>query len=121
MIDVITDRRNRRQFVRELVAQGNLLACCAINVAETYAGMLPDEEPRTRQFLESLEYYPISRETARLAGLLKFEHRKKGIRLSTTDVTIAAVAIQHHLVLLTDNVKDFPMKQIMLYPLPKGR
>ena len=57
---------------------------------------------------------------ARLAGLLKYEHRKKGITLSTTDVTIAAVAIQHHLMLLTDNIKDFPMKEVVLYPLPKG-
>jgi len=38
--------------------------------------------------------------------------------LSTTDVTIAAVALAHHLILLTDNVKDFPMKEIVLYPLP---
>ena len=120
IIDVITDRKNRRQFVRELVAQGNVLACCAINVTEVYAGMRPAEEPPTRQFLESLEYYPISSQTAQMAGLLKYEYRKKGITLSTTDVTIAAVAIQNRVPLLTDNVKHFPMKEVVLYPLPKG-
>src|SRR5258708_16677446 len=92
IIDVINDRKGRRELLRGLIEQGNVLVCCAINVTEIYAGMLPKEEARTRQFLESLEYYPITREAARLAGLLKYEHRRKGITLSTTDVTIAAVA-----------------------------
>jgi predicted nucleic acid-binding protein len=39
--------------------------------------------------------------------------------LATTDVTIAAVALYHHLTLITDNLKHYPMKELNLYPLPR--
>jgi len=55
---------------------------------------------------------------ARLAGLLKRDHARKGKVLTVSDATVAAVAIAHELTLLTDNVKDFPMKELDLYPLP---
>ena len=48
LIDAINDRKGRRLFLRGLVEQGNILACCAINVAEVYAGMRPKEEERWR-------------------------------------------------------------------------
>lgn len=38
--------------------------------------------------------------------------------LTIADLTIAAVAIVHELTLLTDNVEDFPMKELNLDPLP---
>jgi len=31
---------------------------------------------------------------------------------------IAAIALHHRLILLTDNVKHFPMKDLVLYPMP---
>jgi predicted nucleic acid-binding protein len=49
---------------------------------------------------------------------LKREHARKGATLSLTDCLIAAVAIHNQLTLMTDNVKHFPMKQLVLYPLP---
>jgi len=55
---------------------------------------------------------------ARLAGLLKRDYGRKGTTLSVADTTIAAVALVHELTLMTDNVKDFPMKDLSLYPLP---
>jgi predicted nucleic acid-binding protein len=38
--------------------------------------------------------------------------------VTIADATIAAVALSHELTLMTDNVKDFPMKELVLYPLP---
>jgi len=35
-------------------------------------------------------------------------------------VTIAAVALYHELTLITDATKYYPMKELNLYPLPKG-
>ena len=55
---------------------------------------------------------------ARLAGELKRGFGKKGTTLSVSDTLIAAVAIQYQLSLITDNVRDFPMKELTLYPLP---
>jgi predicted nucleic acid-binding protein len=103
----------------ELLNDGHLLACCPINVTEVYAGLRPKEEVATEAFLASLQYFPITVAAARSAGELKREHRRKGITLNLGDVIIAAVALSNQLILLTDNVKDFPMKELSLYPLPK--
>ena len=37
--------------------------------------------------------------------------------MTVADATIAAVAIYHGIPLITDNVKDFPMKELQLYSL----
>ena len=54
---------------------------------------------------------------ARLAGLLKRDLARKGTTVTVADATIAAVALVHELTLMTDNVKDFPMNELRLYPL----
>ncbi len=118
IIDAINNKKNRRAFLRELLEQGNVLACCPINVTEVYAGMRPAEERTTNAFLETLHYLPITWPVARLAGLTKRDYSKKGITLATTDVTIAAVALHNQFSLITDNIKHYPMKNLSLYPLP---
>ena len=118
IIDALNNKRGRRDLLLDLLRQGHLLACCAINVAEVFAGLRPKEEKTTEEFLRSLEYYHITWPVARLAGLLKRDRGKKGIMVSIADATIAAVAIANELPLLTDNVKDFQMKDLTLYPLP---
>jgi predicted nucleic acid-binding protein len=118
IIDAINDRHNRRQLLRDLLKAGNSLACCPVNVAEIYAGVRPAEEQNTQAFLSTLDYYPISFAIARLSGELKRDFSKKGKTLTLTDTLIAATALHHQLPLLTDNTKDFPMKELTLYPLP---
>jgi predicted nucleic acid-binding protein len=118
IIDTINGKRSRGQLLEGLVQQDHLLACCSINVIEVYAGLRLHEENRTMELLQSLQYYAVTFPVARLAGLLKRDFSRKGISLATTDVTIAAVAIHHHLTLLTDNLKHYPMKELSLYPLP---
>lgn len=120
IIDAINGKRNRNQILQELLGQGHLLACCPLNVTEVYAGMRAHEETRTLDLLESLQYYPLIWAIARLAGELKRGYARKGTTLATTDVTIAAVALYHHLTLITDNRKHYPMKELNLYPLPSA-
>lgn len=118
IIDVLNGKRNRDVLLKGLLSQGDLLACCAINISEVYAGMRPKEEPQTEAFLQSLEYYDITWNVAKLSGLLKRDYAKKGATLSLTDTTIAAVALKYKLILITDNVKHYPMPQLKIYPLP---
>lgn len=118
IIDALNNKRGRRDFLLNIVKQGNLLACCSINVTEIYAGTRPKEEQTTEQFLRSLEYYHTTWAVARLAGLLKRDLGRKGTTITVADATIAAVALAHELILMTGNVKDFPMKDLILYPLP---
>ena len=118
IIDALNGKRGRRDLLLGLVKQGHLLACCSINVSEVYAGMRQKEEAATEEFLRSLEYYHLTWPVARLAGLLKRDYGRKGRTLTIADATIAAVALAHELTLMTDNIKDFPMKELVLYPLP---
>jgi predicted nucleic acid-binding protein len=120
ILDALNGKRGRRDLLLGLLKQGNLLACCPINVSEVYAGLRPKEETVTEEFLRSLEYYHITWPVARLGGLLKRDYARKGVALNLTDATIAAVAIVNELALLTDNVKDFPMKELTLYHLPSA-
>jgi len=118
IIDVLNGKRNRDALLKGLLSQGDLLACCAVNVSEVYAGMRPKEEAKTEALLQSLEYYEISWNMAKQAGLLKRDYSKKGQTLSLPDTIIAAVALEYNLTLITDNVKHYPMPQLKLYPLP---
>jgi predicted nucleic acid-binding protein len=118
IIDVLNGKRDREALLKGLLSQGDLLACCAVNVSEVYAGMRPKEETKTEALLQSLDYYEINWEVAKRAGLLKRDYSKKGQTLSLTDTTIAAVALEYNLTLITDNVKHYPMPQLKFYPLP---
>jgi len=118
IIDVLNNKRNRPAGLRDLLNAGHLLACCAINVTEVYTGLRPGEEKVTEEFLSSLQYFPVSHAAAKMAGLLKRDYARKGVTLNLGDVTIAAVALQHKLALLTDNLKDFPMKDLSIGAMP---
>ncbi len=118
IIGALNDKRNRRFILLDLLKQGHVLACCPINVSEVYAVVRPKEELETETFLRSLKYYDITWPIARAAGLLKRDYASRGKTLTLADATIAAVAIQHNLTLLTDNIRDFPMKELTIYPLP---
>jgi predicted nucleic acid-binding protein len=115
IIDVVNNKRGRPELLVGLVRQGHLLACCPINVTEVYAGMRPKEEAATEEFLRSLEFYHLTWPVARLAGLLKRDYSRKGITVTVADATIAAVALVHELTLMTDNIKDFPMRELTLF------
>lgn len=118
IIDVLNGKRERKELLRSLLDVGNTVGCCSINVTEIYAGMLPKEEAATERLLRSLEYYEVAWEVAQLAGVLKRDYARKGMTLSVTDVTIAAVALTSHLTLMTDNTKHYPMPQLKLHPMP---
>lgn len=118
IIDALNNKQGRRSLLLDLLGQGHLLGCCSINISEVYAGVRPKEEATTEEFLLSLQYFDVTWPIARLAGLLKRDYARKGKTLTIADATIAAVAIHHQLTLLTDNVRDFPMKELAIYPLP---
>jgi len=115
IIDAINDKRNWNASLIGLVERGHTLACCAINIAEVYAGVRPKEEQKTGALLHSLRLYPITFAVAELAGRLKRQYALQGKTLAITDTMLAAVAIHHQLRLITDNAKDFPMPEISLF------
>jgi predicted nucleic acid-binding protein len=75
-------------------------------------------EAKTERLLRSLKFYPVTWEIAKQAGELQNVWRRRNRTLSLPDTTIAAVALANDLTLVTGNVKDFPMPELRLYPLP---
>lgn len=118
LIDVLNDRRGRADLMERLILEQHTLACCAINVAEVYAGLRAPETQKTETLLRQLAYLPIRWEAARLAGELKRDWARQGMTLTLIDTTIAAVCLSEGLTLVTDNRKHFPMPELSLYPLP---
>jgi predicted nucleic acid-binding protein len=117
IVDAMNGRRNRRELLAGLLRHGNALTCCTINIIEVYTGMRPAEEAATAEFLGSLGYYEVTRPIARSAGRLRYDWARKGQTLSLADSTIAAVALAHGLMLMTDNNRHFPMQELQLYPM----
>ena len=112
IIDCLRGRKEVVEFLTELASEGLIVGCCAINIAEVYAGMRENERQVTRRFLDSLEYYEVTRNLAELAGEYKREYAVKGITLSLSDVIIAAVTISNNLTLVTDNLRHYPMPEL---------
>jgi predicted nucleic acid-binding protein len=119
LIDVLNRRNGRREFLRESVSRNDRFACCAVTVAEIYAGMRTTEARDTEELLNSLEYFDLGRGAAMRAGLLKGIWARKGVTLELPDVLIAAVAIEHDLAFATDNRKHYPMPELRLIDLPE--
>ena len=114
LIDALRLRRGRRQWLAELVRGGHTLSTSALNIAEIYAGMRPQEDARTKAFLNALPSYEITAGVAEMAGKLKKEWEQKGRTLTLADTIVAAVALKQKLALATDNRKDFPMPDLQL-------
>jgi predicted nucleic acid-binding protein len=118
IFDHLNGRAGRTEFLDRLLVEGHLLACCAVNITEVYAGLSARRGDQNRCFPQELEYLPVTPLIARQAGLLRGNWRTKGQALSFTDVSIAAVALSNATPLLTDNRKHFPMPGLELLPLP---
>lgn len=117
LIDISRGREPAVSRIRAMIASGDELAISAINVAEFYAGLPPEKRVLHERFISALRYWHITRPIAMAGGQYRYDFARAGRTLSTTDALIAAVARQHGAVLLTDNLKDFPMTDIVVQPM----
>ncbi|MEW6409203.1 MAG: type II toxin-antitoxin system VapC family toxin [Nitrospirota bacterium] len=115
IIDYLRDKSGVPELLERFSREGGLLCCSPVSIVEVYTGMKDKEKADTDEFLNSLECYEIDREIAKLAGELKREYSKKGITISTPDVLISAIAIKRNLILVTNNVRHFPVEGLMIY------
>ena len=117
LIDALRGRKDRRALLKEFVQAGHILATTSLNVAEVYAGMRANEEAATESFLNALECFELTASAGRLAGRLVSEWRQRGRTLELPDTVVAAICIEKDCVLVTDNRRDFPMREVKLYPI----
>ena len=117
LIDALRLRHRRRELLADLVQAGHTLATTALNVAEVYAGMRPEEAQRTEALLGVLDCYDLTGASGRRAGALKQQWARKGRTLALADMIVAAIALERGCILMTDNRKDFPMEELDKFDL----
>ena len=62
---------------------------------------------KIRAIEEALEMIPLGSESAQIFGSLKVQMERKGTRLDDFDLALAASALAHNLILVTNNVSHF--------------
>jgi predicted nucleic acid-binding protein len=117
-IDILRGKRGRRELIARHRLEGHSVAISVVSIAEIYAGLQPAQQAAAQPLFEAVEIIALDFATAKHGGQLRFQSARKGRALSLADALIAATALDHKLVLLTDNVKDFPMPELQIYPLP---
>ncbi len=100
---ILIDHFNNVEAATTFLAEhGSECAISAITRAEVLAGFTVRTEPLARELLDVFPHLPITSEIADLAASLRrSEHWK------LPDALQAAVAVQHGLVLVTRNTRDF--------------
>ena len=81
----------------------------AISRAEIFAGCHPAEQRKTERLLDSFPAVPVDASTADLAGQYVYRFARRGITLHLEDALIGATVVQEGLILVTRNVRHFPM------------
>jgi predicted nucleic acid-binding protein len=114
LIDFSKGFEPSRTKILDLIDAGQQLAVCCVSVAEFFTGLEPAERPPWRQFFGTLPYWDITPEAAEQAGVWRHEYRARGIQLSTTDALVAATAWEQHAILITNNIKHYPMPEVRL-------
>jgi len=118
LIDYLRGQSAVVDLLTALGGEGHQLGVCCINVAELYAGLSPQQQARANRLIDSLEFYDVSRETAKQAGRFRFDFARRGVILAVTDGLIAATATQEGATLITANIRDFPMEELQLLQQP---
>ena len=114
LVDYFRRRRIVIDLLERLEAQGHRLAVCAVGLAEVYSGFDAQQRMENDPVADRSLYYETTPAAAEEAGRYRYEFARMGIRLSATDSLIAAVAIANDAILVTNNVRDFPMDGIRM-------
>lgn len=103
-------------YVRNVLA-GEDLCVCAIVLAEFYTGVEMARLGVADDFLGTLRFLEASRRTGFLAGRYRYRFAQRGRTLAVADALITAVAYEWDATILTENLKDFPMDDVVVRSL----
>lgn len=117
LIDWLNGREPVPKRLEELSSRGEILAVNAISLTETYSGIVPSDLDRIESLLAAFEYWPIDSAVCKLAGAYRHEYASAGRKLAVADVILGAHALSEDATLITDNVRDFPMRRLKILNL----
>jgi tRNA(fMet)-specific endonuclease VapC len=117
LIDFSKGREPAFSLIHRFIQNNDELGVSPVNVAEFYSGLAASQHHVWDEFFEPLLLWPISLGAAKQAGKFRYDFARERVTLSTTDTLVAAVALKHRAVIVTSNVKDYPMDEVVLHPL----
>jgi len=120
LIDLSKGFEPTTSFIKQLSAAGDDLGVNPITIAEFYAGLTPRQYADWDELFASLTFCAISFDASIQAGKWRASFRARGIQLSTTDTLVAAVAAELGAIVLTSNVRHYPMQIRLLDPRSPG-
>lgn len=102
----------------DLLGDRHSLGTSCVNVAEVERGIRPKERKAAEMLLLRLRFLETTREAATRASRYQAEFQRRGMTIHTADALVAGTARAHGAILLTDNVRDFPMRDITVEAPP---
>jgi predicted nucleic acid-binding protein len=111
LIWVLRGKKEAVDFVRNLLKE-EIPAISALAFYEIWAGARAHEEGAISEFLSEFVVLAVDQDIAKQGARYYAAFRKKGMALSVTDALIAGTARARDLVLVTLNVRHFPMKDV---------
>ena len=106
LVDYLLEKQGFIAKFKELAEKG--LYISAITSAEILSGAEEHQMNSLNSFLDSLIVIPVTDSLARKAGITRAELKRKGQKKPLPDILIGQTAIEHNLILVTGNPKDFP-------------
>lgn len=88
------------------------IAISAITVAEVVSKASKAEKEKLDLLVSKFGVLPVDQVVAEIAGSYRQEFSRKQNRVYLLDCLIAATAKLYNLKLITENIKDYPMKDI---------
>lgn len=111
LVGVLRKQEKATRKVEELDKQGRQ-ATAAVNAFELFHGasksrMVEENVREANRLLSRLEPLPLSTSSAERAGLLFGALELKGVPIEFRDSMIAGLALEHRLILVTRNRRDY--------------
>ncbi|OGG13209.1 hypothetical protein A3D77_00615 [Candidatus Gottesmanbacteria bacterium RIFCSPHIGHO2_02_FULL_39_11] len=98
----------------EKLRQEGVAALSVLSVTEVYKGIFKSELQETEKMIQTCTLYDVTYPIAKQAGFYWNQFHKDLKKLGIVDCLIAATARENGFILLTDNTRHFPMKDISI-------
>ncbi|MBI2940852.1 MAG: type II toxin-antitoxin system VapC family toxin [Chloroflexi bacterium] len=117
LIDFLNGFEPTARTLRNFHDAGDALGITAIQIAEVFSGVEPDDRDTVASILRTFTCLELTPTIARKAGEYRHDFRRQGRILSTTDTLVAATAFQRAATLVTRNQRHYPMDDITIIVL----
>lgn len=108
--------RGKKEIIEKVsdLKNKSSLGISVISSAEIYKNIFPSELTTTEDYLQQHIIFDVDQKIAKMAGLYWKQYSRQLKNLSLTDCLIAGTANVNNLILVSLNIKHFPMKDIQL-------